>query len=90
MSLTIADLDRFIDRLKEECANPHFWFFEVSPYALGRIQHLERIHRMYRIYPSPRHKIRKCHMRKLVERRRRYRQHIARVEQAEEARKKVA
>ena len=81
--LTLADLDSLIDTMKEQAGTSQSWLIPVSPTWIRRMRHLEMIGAMYRAYPRPHYKIRKCHMRKLQARWREGRRRIRKIEQAE-------
>lgn len=85
-TLTIEDMDRFIDHLKEQAATGANWVFEISPHMAKRVRwlmlHSELLMKMYRAYPAPRYKIRKCHMRKLQARWHTCRRRIRKIERA--------
>lgn len=84
--LTLEDMDRFTAHLRERAGTGEHWVFEVSPGMRRRLRWLmlrsELLTKMYRAYPAPQRKIRKCHMRKLQERWRIRRRYIRKVEQA--------
>lgn len=85
-SLTLEDMDRFTAHLREQAGTGEHWVFEVSPGMQRRLRwlmlHSELLTKMYRAYPVPQRKIRKCHMRKLQARWRARKRYIRRVEQA--------
>ena len=87
--LTMAALDNLIDSVKEQASTGDGWMFVLSPIMEKRVRymmrHMELLMAMYRAYPAPRYKIRKCHMRKLQARWHKARRRIRKIEQAERA-----
>lgn len=85
--LTLADLDNMIDTIKEQASTADHWAFYLSPRMAARVRwlmrHMELIGKMYRAYPPPRYKIRKCHMRKLQARWRKCMRRFHKIEQSE-------
>lgn len=85
--LTLADLDTMIDTVKERASTVDHWAFYLSPRMAARVRwlmrHTELISKMYRAYPPPRYKLRKCHMRKLQAKWRTCKRRIHKIEQSE-------
>lgn len=85
--LTMAALDNMVDVIKEQASTGDGWMFVLSPRMEKRVRymmrHSELLMQMYRAYPPPRYKIRKCHMRKLQARWHKCRRRIREIERAE-------
>jgi hypothetical protein len=86
--LSLADINELLETMFANARNEPSMLY-VSIETVRRVRHIGHVAALYRACPRTRHKIRKCHMRRLQARWDKGHRRIRKIEQAEIAREEA-